>query len=917
MPSEPRDPLKLSITVVALLCASAAPLRAQSGVGAPPARQDRPPTLRAEAAERPVVVDGRLDDPVWSRAPAATAFVQREPVEGAPVAEPTEARVAYDANAVYVAARLYDSAPESIARQLVRRDEFGTFDYFEVAFDTNLDARTGYSFRVSSENVQRDAYLFDDGRSDDAWNAVWESAVRSDSLGWTVELRVPLSQLRYEPSERAQTWGVHFERRRVRSNEVSHFGLISGTQEGEVSQFARLEGIRVGRGPRRLELRPYVLAMATRGPTEAGDPFDDGSDVSGRLGGDVRLGLGPQFTLDATFNPDFGQVEADPAIINLTAFETFFEERRPFFVEDARIFDFSLSGGRNQLFYSRRIGREPQGSAPEDAEFDDAPGAATILGAAKLTGRTAAGLSLGALAAVTQRETGRAQLSGGSGRVSYLAEPRTAYGVVRGVQDFNGGASTLGAIGTVVARQLPASGELDFLPGTAFSLGVDWEHQWGEREWAFFGYVAASHVRGDTAAIASIQRSSDHYFQRPDARWVDYDPDATSLTGVDWRMTLERRRAEHWTGSAWLAQVTPGFEVDDLGFSNRQEVLDGGARVTYREIIPGRHLRSYRATLETFHNWSHDALDDPWSARSWGRAHVSGSVEASADVELLNYWEIEARVSWDPETSDRTATRGGPLMIDPRSWDGRLSLTTDRRRAITLEPRVSFGRSALGGGSRLDVSLEANIRPSARVELEIEPSWESRRDGAQYVATSDALAYGPTFGGRYVFADLERRELSLQTRLDIAFTPDLSLQVYAQPLISSGDYVTYKQLRAPETFSFETFEEGRFAGTGGAPACLGGRTCEDAEGVRYVDFDGDGVVDDAFDDGDFNVRSLVGNAVLRWEYRPGSTVFVVWQRRQRDRADVGGFDFGRDAGALFDAPADDVFMIKVNYWLGL
>ncbi len=902
-----------------LLLAPPGLLRAQAsdppaGERASQGRGEGRRSVRAVAATSPIVLDGRLTEAAWQAAPRTTGFVQRRPVEGARVRHPTEVRVVYDDDAVYVGARMFDDSAGSVTRQLVRRDGFGNFDSFQVTFDTNLDARTGYAFRVSAANAQRDAYLFDDGREDGAWDAVWGSEVALDSAGWTAELRIPLSQMRFEASPDPQTWGVHFARERVRSNEVSHFPLISATQQGEVSQFARLEGIRAVRSARRIEVRPYLLSRIARGPAEPGDPFDDGSDLQGRMGGDVRVGLGPQFTLDATINPDFGQVEADPAVINLSAFETFFPERRPFFVEDARIFDFSLSGGRNQLFYSRRIGREPHGSEPNDAEFADVPEATSILGAAKLTGRTTAGLSIGALAALTERETGRAVLEGNPAPVSFLAEPRTVYGVARAVQEFNDGASTLGAIATVARRAIPAAGTFDFLPSTALSFGVDWEHQWNDREWALSGYVAGTHVRGDTAAISRIQRSSDHYYQRPDARWVSFDSLATSISGIDWRVTFERRRAEHWTGAIWLGEVTPGFENDDLGFANRQEKLDLGARVSYREIDPGRTLRSYRARLETSHEWSHDALDDAFSAESWGRAHVDGEVEASLDLELLNYWEIDLSASVDPEVVDRTATRGGPLMLEPRSWSGRLSVSSDSRRAISFEPSVSLSGSALDAGSRLDVSLEAQIRPSSRVEIELEPSWERRTDGAQYVITSSALPYAPTFGNRYVFADLERRELSLETRVDVAFTPDLTLELFAQPLISSGDFVAYKQLLAPESFEFDVFEEGSFAGTGDEPACAAGRTCVDAGNNRYVDFDGDGAVDEAFEDADFNVRSLVGNAVLRWEYRPGSTVFLVWQRQQRDRADVGDFDFGRDAGALFDSPADDVFMVKVNYW---
>lgn len=860
-------------------------------------------------------VDGRIDDSDWARVPVMTDFVQREPVEGARAEEQTEVKMLFDDEALYVAARMYDSEPQTIARQLVRRDEWGQYDYFEVGLDPNLDRRTGYLFRVSAANVQRDEYLFNDGNRDDAWDAVWASAVQVDSLGWTVEMRIPLSQIRYEASDGPTSWGVNFNRQRLRTREQSQFKLISRTQRGVVSQFAQLDGVRIEGASRRVELRPYLLSSAYSRPAEVGNPFEDGSGAQARFGTDLRYGIGSQFTLDATINPDFGQVEADPAVINLSAFETFFQERRPFFVEDARVFDFSLSGRQNRLFYSRRVGRSPQGSRPSEASFTDVPDAATIVGAVKLTGRTSSGLSVGGLFASTNQETGTAFFEEDGTMQTFTVEPRTYFGVARLRQDFNDGASTIGGIGTVLDRTLPGDGSFDFLPSNAFSMGLDWEHQWNDREWAFYGYVAGSHVRGDSTAMIRLQRKSNHFFQRPDSRWLAMDSTATTMSGIDWRMTVERRRGEHWTGSIWAAQVTSGFEVNDLGFSSRQEVLDGGMRVTYREIEPGERLRSYNITLSTFHNWSHDALREPLSWESWGRAHVNGSLSLRGDTELANFWRVNGNVTFRPERSDRTATRGGPLMTSPRSMDARLGFQTDRRKRFSFGPNVSMQKGALDSESRLGVGMGVSMRPSSQVEVELEPSWSSSKNAAQYVTSTTALPFEPTFGRRYLFADLERTELSLQTRLNVAFNNKLSLQLFAQPLLSSGDYVGYKQFLAPETFQFDEFESGSFGEAAGG--CVSGRTCVDGQNTRYVDFDGDGTPDTSFSDRSFNVRSLVGNAVLRWEYMPGSTVFLVWQRQQLDRVDAGDFAFRRDLSALLDAPADNVFMVKVNYWLGL
>lgn len=874
------------------------------------------PSIDAVRRASPVLVDGRLDEQAWRGAAIARGFVQKEPIEGNPAEQATEVRLLYDDDAIYVGARLFDAEPQSIARQVVRRDEEGNADWFAVAFDPRLDRRTGYVFFVSASNVQRDQYLYNDTESDGAWDAVWASAVQIDSLGWTVEIRIPLSQLRYQTSSGDQAWGINFARGRSRSNEETHFALMSALQRGMVSQFGTLAGIRTEKAPRRIELRPYAVAGGQVEPAEPGNPFQDGSSATTRAGIDMKFGLGSSFTLDATINPDFGQVEADPAVINLTAFETFFQERRPFFVEDARIFDFTLSGGNNRLFYGRRIGRRPTGLSPSGADFVNVPESARILGGAKITGRTASGLSVGAITALTDKTRGRAYFDDTGVTQSFLAEPGAVHGALRARQDFNGGMSTIGVIATQQARQLPGDRSFDFLTSNAYSAGVDWEHQWSGRTYGFFGYVAGSHVRGDSTAMIRIQRSSTHFLQRPDATRLRVDSSATSLAGVDWRMTLDKRRGKHWTGAIWAAEVTPTFEVNDLGFSGRQEVLDAGARIQYREIEPGKRLRSYRVTASTFHNWSHEALDRPWSGSSWGDAHVSANASVSADVTLLNYWEVGARIAARPELSDRNGTRGGPMMLAPRQMEWSLDFATDSRRRIAIEPSIEVSRQAMGAARREEFGIGVAIRPSPRVEVTVQPTFERSQTGAQFVGRTTALPFAPTFGARYLFAELDRREFGLETRLDVAFSPHMTLQLFAQPLLSSGDFRTYKQLARPRSFAFDEFQEGAYSDGPGDPICAGGRTCRSPDGTRYVDFDGTGTPDYSFRDRDFNVRSLIGNTVFRWEYRPGSAIYLVWQRQAEDEAMTGGFDFSRDTRALFRAPTRDVLLIKGSYWLG-
>ncbi|MDD9949630.1 MAG: DUF5916 domain-containing protein [candidate division Zixibacteria bacterium] len=874
---------------------------AQSDAGSPTV-----PSMQAAQRTGQISIDGRLDEVAWAAAIPATRFVQREPVEGAEPGEDTEVRILYDDGAIYVGARMYDDHPDQIGRQLVRRDERGAFDLFSVSVDSNNDRLTGYQFRVSAAGAQRDAYLYDDVRQDDAWDAVWESGVTIDDQGWVAEMRIPLSQIRYEPRDGPQSWGINFMRRRLAANESIDFALQSRLRHGRVSVLGRLNGLVLPSDASRLEIRPYVLGSARTAQAEQGNPFFDGSDFSGRGGFGLRYGLSPSYHLVLTVNPDFGQVEVDPAVINLSAFETFFREQRPFFVLDAQEFEFGLSG-RDELYYSRRIGRQPRGSTPDDADFADIPTETSILGAAKITGRSPGGLSIGALAAVTGRESGKAH-SISDGRIrKFTVEPRAEFGVFRVRRDYRNGASRIGAVGSLVHRALPDDGAFDYLTSEAFSGGADFEHNWGgarSRDWAVYGYLAGSRVQGSPEALIRIQRSSNHYFQRPDATRLAVDSTATSMNGYNWRLQFARRDAEHWTGAVWFAQISPGFEINDLGFSRSSERLDGGARIQYQNITPGRFFRNYDLSFFTFYNFRHEALDDPWSWSSWQNNYKNGRFWAGADFELNNNWDVFLGSSYAPTQFSDTRTRGGPVMEDPGSYSFDIGIGTDGRKRISLETELDY-ENYQRGGHEWGAEVEATIRPTPNWELEVSPNFSWERNAAQYVTQTDAVAYAPTYGSRYVFSELERRSFSLETRLNVAFSPDLTLQLYAQPLLSSGDYLNYKQLLQASSFDFDVLDEGTRS------------FIDPTDGYRYLDFDGDGMPDINFSDRDFNIQSLRMNVVLRWEYRPGSRVFLVWQQTRSERDENGALDIGRDFGNLFGGESENIFIVKFNYWFGV
>ncbi len=914
----------------------ASPLRAQVGESDSSAgdrdsgvtARDVPTALAVRRVEA-IQVDGRADEDAWQAAPAATSFVQGNPNEGAPPAQPSAVRVLFDDGALYVFARLYETDPDRIANQLVRRDEEGQYDYFELSLDPNHDHLTGYRFRVSAANQQSDSYLFGDTREDDNWDAVWSSATSRDSVGWSVEMRIPLSQIRYEAATGAQTWGVNFTRRRLASNSTSYFSLQSRTVRGRVSQFGALDGIEVSSDARRLEILPYLASEFHRAEGEPGDPLFDGTELTPRFGLDVRAGLGTAFSVDATVNPDFGQVEVDPEVINLTAFETFFPEKRPFFVQDAQILSFALGSrsggggggggfrGGDQLFFSRRIGRTPHGSGPDDADFTDIPGQTTILGAAKLTGRTDGGLSVGLLTAATAAERADIYFEEDGLFDKSLVEPASQFGVARLQQDFRNGGTTLGAIATGMRRDLPSSGAFDDLSSNAYSAGLDFEHQWGgaqNRNWRLFGFLAGTHVRGPSDALLDIQESSNHYFQRPDADYLEVDSTATSMTGINWRLQFSRQSAEHWTWSVWLAQITPGFEVNDLGFSRSSERLDGGASVSYRSIEPGPLFRSYSVRLTTFHSWRQDLLDDFFDAGNWAQTYKRGTFSLSSNFDFLNNWGLNLRTSWNPQSLSDTKTRGGPLMTEPGSFSFNVSVNTDRRRAVSLRPSVEYRPRSRGNGYEVSTGLGVSLRPTSSWEIEFQPRFSRQRTGSQYVTDSDAVFYEPTYGDRYLFGDLLRHSFSVETRINVAFSPDLSLQLFAQPLVSTGEYLSYRQLETSETFDFLEFEEGVATETEDGVLCGSGSTCVLA-GERYVDFTGDGLADDSFGDRNFNIRSLRSSAVLRWEYLPGSVLFLVWQQARRDELENGDFNLGRDLGGIFSAPGEDTFIAKASFYV--
>jgi Domain of unknown function (DUF5916)/Carbohydrate family 9 binding domain-like len=855
------------------------------------------PTVRAVRSASPVVLDGRLDEPAWGEALAATGLLQSEPNEGQPATERTEIRIVYDDEAMYVGARMFDSEATKIRGRLSRRDDYHIdADYVTIYLDPHHDHLTGARFQVTAAGSLGDATLFNDTDEDESWDGVWDAKVTVDDKGWTAEIRIPFSQLRFASGEH-QTWGLNVERSIRRKNESDWWELVLKKENGRVSRLGHLEGLD-GIPPRpHLDLLPYTTARAEYVAPAPGDPFNSGRRYFGSAGLDLKWGVTSSLTLDGTVNPDFGQVEVDPAVVNLTAFETFYEEKRPFFTEGSNIFgNFGRSGtnsydGFNRvdptLFYSRRIGRSPQG--PADGDFVDQPTATTILGAAKLTGKTASGWSVGLIDAVTGREAARVDSAGRE--LSVDVEPPTNYLVGRAKRDI-ANRSSVGVIFTSVARSLGASPLANILNSRAYMVGTD-GHLFldSKRDWVVHGLFAGSHVQGSPASIFGLQRNSAHYFQRPDAPQVSVDAARTSLSGWDGQLNLNKNSGDV-TVNAALWGVSPGFEVNDAGYFRTADRAGVHGVLVWKRPTPDRWTRSRSLVSAAYSTWN------------FNRENQGSGYFLAVNTTLLNYWDIQGQAIASRSAFDDRLTRGGPSARKVPGWSFYTTIESDSRKRLGVELTGNHSFDTAGGFDS-GVSLALDIRPSSSLTISTGPQITRGHSIAQYVRTVvDPLAVA-TFGSRYVCGDLNQTEVSMTTRVDLIFTPKASLQVYMQPLLSTGTYWNFKELAQARTLDFLIY------GQSGSALSYDPRLR-----VYTADPDGAGPAP-AFSFGapDFNFKSLRVNAIFRWEWRLGSALYVVWTQQRQDLANPGDFALRRDISSMFGARGDNVFAVKLAYWL--
>ncbi len=838
-------------------------------------------------------IDGALDDPAWGRVEWGGDFTQREPNDGAEPSQETAFKVLFDESNLYVGIRAFDTEPNKIVRRVIRRDQFDG-DLVEINIDSYFDHRTAFSFTINAAGVRGDEAVSNDGDNwDSSWNPVWFGEVSIDEKGWCAEIKIPFSQLRFS-SVKEQVWGIQVMRRLFREGEDSLWQYIPKNSGGYVSYFGELHGIKGIKPSRRIELLPYTVGDFRRVPKEEGNPFVTGQETNFSAGADAKIGISSDLTLDVTINPDFGQVEADPSEVNLSAFETFFPEKRPFFIEGKSILDYKIMGGdggfsNDRLFYSRRIGRQPQYSPNLSGnEYSLVPDHTSILSAMKLTGKTKSGLSIGVLDAVTQRESAQIDLNGI--RRKETVEPLTNYFVGRLQKDYNDGNTAVGGIFTALHRDVSAS-YLKFLNNSAYSGGFDFRHQWHEKTYYVDVRTAFSHIRGSREAILNAQTASQRYFQRPDADYVTLDSSRTSLSGHGGMLSFGRGGKNKLRLNAGMMWRSPGLELNDMGFLRQADRVLQWTWMGYSWDKPVSIFRRLRLNF------------NQWAGWDFGGEMVFTGGNVNGGGQFKNHWWFWMGGGREGNNLSTSALRGGPAMKFSGQWNQWYNLSTDNR------PSLQFGFGGFnswnddGISRRNNIRFWARYRPRNAMQIRINPFYTFNKDNLQYVDTVD-------FNGdnRFLFGRLNQKTFGITMRIDYSITPDLSIQYYGQPFISAGNYTHFKRITNPRDNSYAN----RFHTFSGSEYQI---NSED-EKILF-DEDGDGNSDYSIGRPDFNFRQFRSNLVVRWEYSPGSTMFIVWTQERTGSDAHGQFSLSNEFQSLFSESSTNIFLVKFSRWFSL
>ena len=847
-------------------------------------------TTKALSGEKPPVIDGIMDEISWNGVEWENDFIENRPDENTPPSNQTRFKITYDQKYIYIGIQCLDSLPEKIVKRLSRRDSFDG-DWVGVFIDSYYDKRTAFGFIVSAAGVKGDVFESNNGgNEDDSWNPIWYTKTSIDADGWIAEMKIPLSQLKFGKSEE-QVWGMEVMRRHFREEERSVWQRIPPDTAGFISEFGELHGLFNLEPQKQLEIQPYSVASIKSYEAEEGNPFLDGSDGKITVGLDAKIGITNDLTMDLTINPDFGQVEADPSAIALDGFQIFFEEQRPFFVENKNIFDYRVSSseagntfGSDNLFYSRRIGRSPQGY-PEtiDGEFVDQPENTNIIGAAKFSGKTKDGWSIGVLESVTAKKY--ATIDNNGQRRKEVVEPLTNYFVGRLQKDFNERNSYIGGIFTATNRDHLTEG-LDFLHKSAFSGGLDFKHQWNERDWYLGGNIIWSHVKGSAEAIQITQESITHLFQRVGADHVEVDQDRTSLSGTGGNIQLGKIGNGHWkfeTGATWRS---PELEINDIGFQRRADDIRHYTWIGYQTLKPDNTFRKVGI------NYNH------WSAWDFGGNHNSLMFNTNSWQNWKNNWFTNLGFNYEPISYSNFALRGGPRLrqsADISFWNG---INMDQRKKLRFNFFHNGKKAVDDSNSSYNAEFGITYQPINSLRISASPEYGINKDKLQYIDNLEVN--GET---RYLNGTIDQRTLSMSFRLNYTINPNLTIQYWGQPFISRGRYSDFKEVTNPLARDFNNrispFFDNQISLT---------------NDVYEVDDNLDGTTDFSFDNPDFSFVQFRSNLVVRWEYTPGSEIYLVWSQdlSQSGNPQEGLFNDLQDNIFNNEKP-QNIFLIKATY----
>ena len=847
-----------------------------------------------------VEVDGRLDDIVWQELPRQGDFLQRNPDDGGKATQRTEFAVSYDAEVLYVGIRAYDDQPGLIDGILTRRDESSPSDWVYISIDSYHDHRTAFEFGLNAAGVKQDLRRYDDDSADFDWNAVWEGAVHIDEQGWTAEFAIPFRELRFNSADEL-TWGFNVYREFPRNdNELVIWNYWSHEETGFVSNYGELTGLTNVQAIQPVYVTPYVMGRS--GVNDAYFSESDQYELGTNIGVDIRKNFDLGLTFSGTVNPDFGQVEADPAEFNLTEFESYFREKRPFFIEGGNILNFSLGFGdgdnsSNTLFYSRRIGRAPQGRAnTDDSEVSEieTPEFTRILAAGKITGKLDNGLSIGVMSATTAEERAIVNYTDGHESTNMI-EPATNYLLTRIQQDYRNGLSTVGGIFTATLRSVPGDdadaqtdGEMNWLRKNAYTGGIDLNHRSDDRVYSIQSALAFSHVQGSEESILRTQLNPSRYFQRPDAPHLSVDSTATSLSGMGGKFIVGRSEGK-LNAFAGVMATSPGFEVNDLGFMRSVDNINEFIWVGYRHWEPGKLFLNYNLNFNQWANWT-------FGGESKG---TGGNVNGHAT--LKNNWGIGGGVNFNTGGIVPFHLHGGPSIRSSKNVNTWANVNTDYRKDFSAELQGNYFYSVDDVHS-MHLSPGVTWRPRKNISLSLGPNFEFLDDTWAWITqTADT-----TNSTEYIFSSLKLAQTTLTFRADVTLTTTLSLQAYAQAFLMGADYFDFRRVN---DYTQEDFNK-RFTSIPDQSLSF-----TDYGALNGVDYDQDGIVDfvpisSVYSD--FNYSQLTSNIVLRWEYTTGSVMYLVWSRGASDYNPTYSYQPGDDLNSLMNLDADNIFLIKVN-----